>query len=158
MNHVIEIQQAQATSIPVSEQQIEKWACEALFQMKQAVELCVRIVDSEEIQTLNHQYRQLNKPTNVLSFPAEMDFIPGDYKPLGDVILCADVLEEEATRWNIPIENHWAHIVVHGVLHLQGYDHIEEDEALIMQELEAKILLEMGYENPYKTGAYAHDY
>lgn len=158
MKHAIEIQQAQSKAIPVSEQQIEQWANDALSQVNEAVELCIRIVDKDEIHELNHQYRQMDKPTNVLSFPADMDLLPSGHRLLGDIILCADVLEEEAARWQIPLENHWAHIVVHGVLHLQGYDHIEDDEALIMQELEANILTEMGYPNPYKTGAYAHEH
>ena len=158
MKHFIDIQQAQCQPIPVSEQQIEQWAVAALFQVTQAVEICIRIVDKEEIHNLNLQYRQMDKPTNVLSFPAELDFIPVEQKPLGDVVLCAAILEEEASLWNVPLEHHWAHIIVHGILHLQGYDHIEDHEAAIMQELEANILLEMGYENPYKTAAYAHEH
>ena len=111
--------------------------------------LTIRIVSQTEIQQLNLQFRDQNKPTNVLSFPANLpDIVEDDY--LGDIIICADVVEQEAVRDNKPLQAHWAHMLVHGALHLAGYDHIKEAEAQAMEVLEVKILQKIGFDNPYE--------
>jgi len=108
-------------------------------------------VDSEEITYLNHAYRKKNKPTNVLAFPANLpDNIGLDYPLLGDVIICPLVLKQESLSLDKPLTAHWAHIVIHGVLHLLGYDHINEEDADKMQAVEIKLLTQLGFDNPYQ--------
>jgi len=110
--------------------------------------LSIRIVDTEEITNLNREYRQLDKATNVLSFP--FDPLPGiDMQFLGDIAICARVVIAEATDQDKPLEAHWAHIVVHGILHLCGYDHIEQKDSVEMEILEVNILSALGFKNPY---------
>lgn len=111
-------------------------------------ELTVRIVDKDEIRSLNKTYRHIDKFTNVLSFPFEMP--PQIQLPLlGDVIICHDVVVEESHQQCKTIEQHWAHMVVHGVLHLMGYDHIDAAEAKLMESLEIRILDKLNISNPY---------
>ena len=107
-----------------------------------SIEISIRIVDDNEIQQLNRDYRQHNKPTNILSFTADL---PVDIQPqlLGDLVICAPVVAAEAIRFGKSKEAHWAHMVIHGLLHLLGYDHITDDEALEMEALEAKLLAEL---------------
>ena len=110
--------------------------------------LTIRIVDAEESQTLNRQFRGKDKPTNVLSFPSQVpDFVEQDY--LGDLAICASVVAKEAAEQHKSEDAHWAHMLVHGVLHLHGYDHIEQDEAEQMESLETRILTAMGLPAPY---------
>ncbi len=111
--------------------------------------LCIRIVTDQEIQDLNKNYRDKDKPTNVLSFPfdAPPEFNENNY--LGDIIVAADVVEHEAVDNNKPIFDHWTHMVIHGVLHLLGYDHIDNDEAEEMEGLEVEILKKLNINNPY---------
>ncbi|KZZ36179.1 rRNA maturation RNase YbeY [Oleiphilus sp. HI0086] len=115
---------------------------------EQEYELTVRIVDKEESRSLNSQYRGKDKPTNVLSFPFEA---PAEIELnlLGDLVICAPVVAKEAAEQSKQEIAHWAHMVVHGTLHLQGYDHIEDDEADMMEALEVKILAELGFPDPY---------
>jgi probable rRNA maturation factor len=134
-------------ALPTSEQ-LKAWVDAALTGFVEEAELTVRIVEPDEIQTLNRTYRHQDKPTNVLSFPFEAP--PGVELPLlGDVVICAAVVEEEAQQQGKPAAAHWAHMVVHGVLHLLGYDHIEDDEAEEMESLEIEILAGLGISNPY---------
>lgn len=119
-------------------------------------ELSLRIVSAAESQQLNHDYRGKDKPTNVLSFPMQLDddFMPMDIdmempEMLGDLAICAEVVEDEARQQHKPREAHWAHMVVHGMLHLQGFDHIEDAEAEQMEQLEISILQQLGFDNPY---------
>lgn len=129
--------------------QFREWISESLTdQVEEDVDLTIRIVDEEEMKDLNHQYRNKNKVTNVLSFPGELKADIGYYN-LGDVIICAPVIEQEAKKQNKELLAHWAHIVVHGALHLVGYDHKDNKEAKVMEDLETKILLKLGFPPPY---------
>ena len=126
----IDIQQAStadASQLP-SDEQFEIWVEAALQQRLSEAELSVRIVDEDESQALNLQYRGKDKPTNVLSFPCELP--DGVELPLlGDLVICAQVVAKEALEQGKLLHAHWAHMVVHGTLHLLGYDHIEDGEA-----------------------------
>ncbi|PMN00803.1 rRNA maturation RNase YbeY [Vibrio lentus] len=131
-----------------TEQDIQLWLDKTIPQFQENAELTVRIVDTEESHQLNHGYREKDKPTNVLSFPFEAP--PGmELDLLGDLIICRQVVEKEAEEQNKPLLAHWAHMVVHGSLHLLGYDHIEDDEAEEMESLETEIMQTMGFEDPY---------
>lgn len=114
-------------------------------------ELTVRIVSKEEIKQLNKQFRSMDTPTNILSF--EDEIIPGCRREsLGDLVICPTVLEEEAIAQNKSIQNHWAHIIIHGVLHLLGYDHQSSLEAAdVMETLEVGILQKLNIANPYES-------
>ena len=114
-------------------------------------EVSVRIVDAAEIHALNSDYRGKDKPTNVLSFPAgDVAGLPADMPVLlGDVVICASVVREEAAAQGKAITDHWAHMLVHGTLHLLGYDHETETEAVEMEALETRILSEHGVADPY---------
>ncbi|WP_154223716.1 rRNA maturation RNase YbeY [Marinicella rhabdoformis] len=111
-------------------------------------EICIKIVSAEESQFLNNTYRQKDKPTNVLSFPSEIpDFVGSPL--LGDLAICADVVLQEAQEQNKSVKDHWAHLSIHGCLHLLGYDHIEDEEAETMERLEADLLAELSISDPY---------
>ncbi|MEH0665424.1 rRNA maturation RNase YbeY [Vibrio scophthalmi] len=139
----------QETGLPTFEQ-FSQWLNAAVTLFQSDAEVTIRIVDSEESQQLNHEYRGKDKPTNVLSFPFEAP--PGiEMDLLGDLIICRQVVEQEANEQGKPLMAHWAHMVVHGSLHLLGYDHIEDDEAEEMESLEIEILDKMGITNPYET-------
>ncbi|RTE87447.1 MULTISPECIES: rRNA maturation RNase YbeY [Gammaproteobacteria] len=111
-------------------------------------ELTVRIVDEKESQTLNHDYRGKDKPTNVLSFPFDSD-IELPIPLLGDLIVCAGVVAQEAKEQNKALHEHWAHMIIHGALHLLGYDHINDEEAEEMENLERQILAQLNIQDPY---------
>ena len=131
-----------------NEQAFINWISPALPKNGTVYELTVRIVDEEESQTLNNQYRGKDKTTNVLSFPFEVpDGI--DIPLLGDLIICRQVVELEAEEQNKTLFHHWAHMVIHGTLHLCGYDHINEDDAQEMESLEISILAKLDIPNPY---------
>ena len=115
---------------------------------RKATELSIRIVDTKEGRMLNRDYRGKDYATNVLSFPVELP--PGVKLPLiGDLVICAPVVAREAKEQGKPARNHWAHMTVHGVLHLLGYDHIDDDEAEAMEALETRILAGLGIDDPY---------
>jgi len=118
------------------------------------VEVSVRVVDEDEIRLLNREYRQQDRPTNVLSFPAALDELPGlpddDLGLLGDVVICASVVAREAAEQGKPASAHWSHLLVHGFLHLLGFDHVEDDDAERMEALEIEVLTGLGLENPYE--------
>ncbi|BAH83349.1 rRNA maturation RNase YbeY [Candidatus Ishikawella capsulata] len=111
-------------------------------------EITIRLVEKEESLYLNKTYRGINKATNILSFLLKIP-INIDTLLLGDLIICRDILEQEAKEQNKKSEEHWAHIVIHGTLHLLGYNHINNIEAQIMEELETKILVDLNYRDPY---------
>lgn len=126
----------------------QRWVDAVIPPFQEESELTIRLVDVAESHELNLTYRGKDKPTNVLSFPFEAP--PGIEMPLlGDLIICRQVVEQEASEQGKPLEAHWAHMVVHGSLHLLGYDHIEDDEAEEMEGLETEIMLALGYEDPY---------
>ena len=115
-------------------------------------EVSVRVVDEVESRELNHRYRQQNKATNVLSFPFErLEGLPDQaVRPLGDLVICAPVVAHEASEQDKEVLDHWAHMVIHGTLHLLGYDHADDAQAATMEMLEKTILRGFGIENPYR--------
>lgn len=117
-----------------------------------AAELTIRAVDSDESQQLNATYRGKDKPTNVLSFPFD-NAIPLPVRLLGDLVICVPVMQQEATEQGKDIHHHWAHLVIHGTLHLLGYDHIEDDDAEQMEHLEIELLEQFAIPDPYHKGA-----
>ena len=127
---------------------LEDWVRAALAGRRPAAQLVVRIVGESEGRELNERYRGRRGPTNVLSFPFEQPELL-DPPLLGDIVVCAPVVAREAAEQGKPLEAHWAHMVIHGVLHLTGYDHEEESEALIMEGLERDILAGLGFPDPY---------
>jgi len=112
-------------------------------------ELLIRIVDKDEIQTLNKTYRHQDKPTNVLSFESDLP-VEIDEVILGDVVICTEVVAEEAKAQNKTFDEHLTHMAIHGTLHLLGYDHIESEDAKQMENLEIKILEKIKIANPYE--------
>jgi len=131
-------------------QEFGRWVQSALESMDSSVELVVRVVDEQEGQALNSRYRNIDKATNVLSFPFEAP--PGiDSDCLGDLVICAPVVQREAQQQNKQEKHHWAHMVVHGVLHLRGYDHQVDAQASEMEALEKQILARLGIQDPYQT-------
>ncbi|MBD3648492.1 MAG: rRNA maturation RNase YbeY [Pseudomonadales bacterium] len=116
------------------------------------VEVTVRVVDEEEMTGLNEQYRKKHGPTNVLSFPVGIED-EEQRTLLGDIVLCADVVREEAERQGKSLEAHVAHMLVHGVLHLEGYDHLESGEAREMEKLEICLMAQLGFSDPYEGDA-----
>ncbi len=127
--------------------QLKQWVESSLLRVFDQLEQTVRVVGKNEIRSLNQQYRSINKPTNVLCFPSESHYL--DYECLGDLVICAPVVMAEAKQQGKSLEAHWAHMVVHGMLHLQGCNHDSEIDASKMEALEIKILSTLGYSNPY---------
>jgi probable rRNA maturation factor len=133
---------------------MERWAAAALGRRGEGREIAVRIVKTDESRELNRLWRGKDKPTNVLSFPApdqDKRGIPQDFRlPLGDLVICADVVRREAERDGKKLEAHWAHMVVHGALHLVGYDHERgELDRMKMERREIAVLKGFGFGNPY---------
>jgi probable rRNA maturation factor len=153
MHHIV-IQYAVPKKIP-GNALLKRWA-NAVLATESAkknlpFEITIRIVSTEEMTELNTTYRHKQGPTNVLSFPFDMSDAPDmDTHILGDIAICSDVVIREAQEQNKPVKNHWAHMVVHGTLHLLGYDHVEEKDALIMEAREINILKSLGFPNPYQ--------
>lgn len=130
-----------AESVP-TRPQFRRWVKSAL---KQEAEITLRIVDEAEGMALNHQFRGKAAATNVLTF------VYADTEPIsGDIVLCADVVKKEAKSQHKDLIAHYAHLTVHGVLHLQGYDHENDKDAVIMEQLETEIVTRLGYDNPYQ--------
>ncbi|HZT00773.1 MAG TPA: rRNA maturation RNase YbeY [Steroidobacteraceae bacterium] len=143
--------------------EIAAWAGTALGRNAARGELGVRVVGAAESRRLNAHYRGRDKPTNVLSFPPAplppqvSGSLPGrsrqgvDTRPLGDLVICAQVVRAEAREQKKPLKAHWAHLVVHGALHLIGYDHEREAEARRMERREIVVLRRLGFANPYRA-------
>ena len=126
----------------------QQWCNQVATKLKVKGDICIKIVDDIESQDLNHTYRGQAKSTNVLSFPSELPvFVESTH--LGDLAICAAVVISEAADQNKLIEHHWAHMSIHGLLHLLGYDHTEVDDAEEMEALEVELLSELGVSNPY---------
>lgn len=136
-------------SIP-NEKSIIKWVKPALEKKNKNAEICLRIVDIDEAQYLNKEWRNKDSATNVLSFPVG-ETIEHAPNLLGDIVICATIVEEEAKQQEKDSEAHWAHLIIHGILHLQGYDHLDDDEAAIMEKKEIDILSKNGFANPYEV-------
>lgn len=148
----LDIDNVSTHTVP-SDEQFASWVRAALAALpdelhKSEAEISLRIVDADEITALNHQYRGKDYATNVLSFPADLP--PELNLPhLGDIVICAPVVEREAGEQKKPPLAHWAHMIVHGTLHLLGYDHIDDDDAIEMESLEIAILQSLNIANPY---------
>lgn len=140
---------SEADDIP-PESSFRRWASAALAGRRSAAEIVVRVVDEDESRRLNRQYRGKDRPTNVLSFPFEAPpGVPSEH--LGDLVICAPVVQREALEQGKTAEAHWAHLTVHGVLHLLGHDHLDDNEAEQMEALERTILAGLRYPDPYAT-------
>ena len=145
----LDLQVASAAVDLPSEAQFRTWCELALRQRSADSELTIRLVDETEGRELNHTYRQRDYATNVLSFPADVPDEMLDIPLLGDLVICAPVVAREALEQHKPLHAHWAHMVIHGCLHLLGYDHIEDEEAEEMEALERELLAELGLPDPY---------
>ena len=130
-----------------SSEQFQAWVDAALLHDYTDLEQTIRIVAREESRALNRRYRERDAATNVLAFPGEAALL--DYSCLGDLVICAPVVADEAAAQRKSPEAHWAHMVVHGMLHLQGFDHGDDSRAAEMEAIEIQILDSLGYANPY---------
>ncbi len=150
MSVILDLQLACADTANLpSEADFQRWLDAAVLPFQEEAEVTIRLVDEAESNQLNLTYRGKDKPTNVLSFPFECP--PGVELPLlGDLIICRQVVEREASEQNKPLLAHWAHMVVHGSLHLLGYDHIDDEEAEEMEALEVEFMQALGFDNPYQ--------
>jgi probable rRNA maturation factor len=144
----VAVQYAMAIDGIPGEDAIRQWVLLALPEHKKDAELTVRVVDEAEITALNRHYRGKDGATNVLSFPYE-GISAVETRLLGDIVICAPVVASEAIAQDKPLDGHWAHIVVHGVLHLLGYDHEHDEAAHEMESRETELLSALGYSNPY---------
>jgi len=131
-----------------SEEKLQQWA-QAAYQGDSEVIVSMQVVAGDEMRALNKEYRGKDRPTNVLSFPMDLPDEIG-INLLGDLAFCDEVIEVEAKQQAKSLEAHWAHMVVHGMLHLQAYDHIEDDEAELMEAKEIEIMKTLGFDNPYQ--------
>ncbi len=145
---ILDIQSASSSEDAPDEQSMKRWVSAAIVSNTGDTELSIRIVDERESQELNQTYRGSSGPTNVLSFPFDAE-IPEPLPLIGDVVICAPVVAREAEQQNKELKAHWAHMIVHGVLHLQGYDHQNDTEAVIMETLETEIMQKLGFPPPY---------
>ena len=151
----VDVQVASAARSVSADEDIRTWIAAVLSQLDFAdkVEVSVRIVDDDESRDLNKTYREKDKSTNVLSFPAGSgDYAPDDARrPLGDIVVCAPVVEAEAALYGKAPADHWAHLVVHGMLHLLGFDHQNDAEAAEMEAIERAVLGTQGIADPYEA-------
>ncbi len=146
----IMVQRATRNILAPTATQLKKWAAYALEKKIMTGELTIRITNIKEITELNTTYRHKTGPTNVLSFPfdtpKELDL---EIPLLGDIVICAEIVNQEAKLQGKTPEAHWAHMVIHGTLHLLGYDHEKEMDAKVMEAQEIQILQTLGFPNPY---------
>ena len=145
---IIDLQiNSDSSDLPALEE-LEQWAKAAVAEHREEAEISILIVDTEEGAELNQQWRGKEGPTNVLSFPSDL---PEELQLplLGDLVICAPVVEREAKEQKKTLKSHWAHMIVHGTLHLLGYDHIQDDEADEMESLETTIMQQLSYPDPY---------
>lgn len=154
-----------AATLP-SEEQFQCWVETALLQVNRAdsiaaQDVCIRITDSAESRALNRQYRGSDKPTNVLSFPAQLAeaaqlLDEAEPLPLGDLVIAMPVVTEEAHSQGKSLTAHLTHLVIHGTLHLLGYDHETDDDAQVMEAIETTALAALGIDDPYRLAAGEH--
>lgn len=150
MSIVAEIQHACEDADVPDDESLQQWVELVLEELGRAGSLVIRLVDEAESQQLNFQYRHKNAPTNVLSFPFEAPVqVEDNY--LGDIVICVPVVIREAAEQGKPANWHWAHMVIHGMLHLLGFDHINEVDAKIMEQQEITLLQKLGINNPYES-------
>lgn len=148
----IEIQRATQTPGTPGDEQFHAWIGAVPAETGVNYALGIRVVDDEEAQRFNRDYRGRDYATNVLSFPAELpEGLPDDIRKsmLGDLLICAPVVVKEAHEQNRPVNDHWAHLTIHGTLHLLGYDHEQPEDAVVMEALETEILAGLGIPDPY---------
>ena len=149
----LEVRRATRTGFVPGAAQLRSWAAAALGARARGAEIALLVVGRARSRTLNHQYRGRDKATNVLSFPAPA--MPGAAppRPLGDIVICPDVLRREARAQGKRERDHWMHLFIHGVLHLVGHDHVREAEAKRMEGLERRLLRRFGVADPYQQRA-----
>lgn len=153
MTLLLDIQNPENYATLPAETELLQWA-QAAWQGEGDAGVVVRVVAEAESQELNRDYRGKDYPTNVLSFPYDEPPIPleeGETDYLGDLVICLPVMEREAAEQGKTQTQHWAHLLIHGLLHLQGYDHISDDEAAEMESLETVILGTLGFPDPYQV-------
>lgn len=151
MMYQVTVQRTVPKNVMPSAKNLQHWAKAALKYLDKSAELNIRIVDSAEMTELNSQYRHKKKPTNVLSFPFDMpEEVEDELSFLGDIIICAEIVNDEAQVQHKSKQAHWAHMVIHGTLHLLGYDHEKDSDAAIMEPKEIAILESLGFPNPYQ--------
>lgn len=148
IQHAPDIAVQKKLRVPAASE-FRKWVRASLARRRKDAEVSLRIVAEDEIAQLNWRYRHKRGATNVLSFPAELG--PGAPTPLlGDVVICAPVVAREAREQHKPPQAHWAHMTVHGTLHLLGFDHLEDAEAEVMETAETEIMARLGFRDPYQ--------
>ena len=156
MNAIIEpaetglsIQRESESDSPPDDEDIRRFAAPALADLEGPV-LNLRIVDEPEGRELNRRWRERDYATNVLSFPADLPDAVGIHL-LGDIVICAPVVEREAAEQGKPVHEHFAHLLIHGILHLRGFDHISARQAEVMEAREIRLLADLGIGNPYSS-------
>lgn len=149
MNLTLTIQRLDNSAQIPSDEKFNAWSQLAFEGRKKNAEICIRVVDKNESADLNHHYRQKSGPTNVLSFNSALPPALAEDYLLGDLVICAPLVAEEAQAESITTEAHWAHLTIHGCLHLLGYDHELDNDAEIMEKLETELMLELGFNDPY---------
>ena len=147
--NLIEVQYIDRSVYAPTIEQLQVWVDAVLSEFRKESEVVIRIVDNEESANLNEQYRHKSGPTNILSFPVE---VPSGIalNLLGDLVICAPLVKNEAEQQHKNIDAHWAHIVVHGVLHLLGFDHTDDKDAEKMETKETGVLKKLNINNPYQ--------
>jgi probable rRNA maturation factor len=137
------------THLPTLDE-FKTWLALAIPAEQHTWDITLRLVDEAESQSLNRDYRGKDYATNVLSFPAD---VPAELNIplLGDLVICAAVVAREATEQNKPLQAHWAHLCIHGALHLLGYDHQTDEDAAVMEAIETKLIIGLGFSDPYHT-------
>ena len=148
MTIILDIQSASSSEDVPDDQSIKRWVSAVLDSKTGDTELSVRIVDEDEGKALNETYRGASGPTNVLSFPFD-EKTPEPLPLIGDIVVCAPVVAREAEQQNKALNAHWAHMIIHGVLHLLGYDHQDDEQANVMETLETEIMQGLGFPPPY---------
>ena len=152
MQTELEVQRATTSTDTPDDEQFQLWINAVPATLDHSLRLTIRIVDEEEARRFNRDYRNKDYPTNVLSFRADLpEGLPEEirHQQLGDILICAPVVVRESLEQRRPEPDHWAHLTIHGVLHLLGYDHEQPDEAAVMESLETKILKKLGVSDPY---------